>query len=43
MVYIEQNKISPVVAQSLLLYGIAQAQRVFTEKNLVGKIVLSID
>ncbi|WP_041714488.1 alcohol dehydrogenase family protein [Paraglaciecola sp. T6c] len=41
--YIEQSKISPIVAQSFPLKDIAQAQKVFTEKHHVGKIVLSID
>jgi NADPH:quinone reductase-like Zn-dependent oxidoreductase len=40
---IEQEKISPVVAQSFRLDDIAKAQAVFQEKRHVGKVVLDVN
>ena len=38
--YIERGEISPLVAQTLPLEKIVDAQRIFLEKKHVGKIVL---
>jgi len=41
--YIEQDRISPVVARTFPLERIAEAQAVFMSKQYVGKLVLTLE